>query len=319
MSSISRTPANRLGLDYRQPQAWRYRGPLIDVHTHVRFAAHADPFFEAARRFGVGRVLSMQGVEEIDALRAKYGDAIGFIAVPRWRQFGLTDTFASQWRRDLDEFRAKGAKLCKFWVAPPMRAEHNFTLDCAFAQPIIRHAVDLGFNFMVHVGDPTAWWQGRYADTAKYGTKRDQYAQLEHLLRMVAPRYVIGAHMGGNVEDCDFLQGLMDQHSNYYIDTSATKWIVRGVADQPARVHQFVIQNQDRVLFGSDCVVEEKLDFDHYASRYWCQRTMWETNYRGESPIEDPDADPPLLSGVDLPADVLEKVCRRNAERLGLG
>jgi hypothetical protein len=45
---------------------------------------------------------------------------------------------------------------------------------------------------------------------------------------------------------------------------------------------------------------------------------MWETACRGESPIEDPDADdPPRLAGVDLPAEVLRKMYRENAVRLG--
>ncbi len=63
---------------------------------------------------------------------------------------------------------------------------------------------------------------------------------------------------------------------------------------------------------------------EHYVSRYWCQRTLWESDWEGLSPIQDPDFTPPpdgtattpILRGVDLPPDVLEAVYRTNALRL---
>jgi hypothetical protein len=172
---------------------------------------------------------------------------------------------------------------------------------------------------MVHVGDPTVWWRagGKYADTTKFGTKTEQYTQLAYFCETVSPRLVIAAHMGGNVEDPACLQTLLDRHPNLHLDTSATKWIVREVARQPERVREFVVRNAERILLGSDNVVEDKYDFDHYASRWWAQRTLWETAYRGESPIDDPDAEqPPRLAGVELPDEVLEKVYRGNVARL---
>ena len=312
-------PSNLIGLDYRRVPQWAVDVPLFDVHTHVRTAEGVEAFFEAAAAYGVRRVLSMQSILEAPRLRERWGRRVGFIAVPRWAEFALTDAFSRQWRADLAEFRDLGATLCKFWVAPPMRDEHGLTLDHPFMEPIIAHALDLGYSFMVHVGDPTLWWNSRYADTARFGTKRAQYQQLEHLLRRVSPRLVIGAHMGGTVEVCDLLQELFDRHPNYVIDTSATKWVVREVSRHPQRVRELVIRNADRVLFGSDCVTEPRHDFDHYASRYWAQRTLWETAHDGLSPIEDPDAvGAPLLRGVNLPPETLRKVYAENAIRLGL-
>ena len=64
--------------------------------------------------------------------------------------------------------------------------------------------------------------------------------------------------------------------------------------------------------------------WDLYASRYWCLRTMFETDYNGESPVADPDlamVDPtrhdamsaPPLRGLGLPRDVLEDLYSNNA------
>jgi predicted TIM-barrel fold metal-dependent hydrolase len=310
-------PANRLGIDYRSHALGDPLVPIIDAHTHVRGPDDAELFFEVASLFGVECVWSMTPLDEVDLMRARFPGRIESIAVPQWRKFTSDEAFRTGWMRDLDEFAAKGSRICKFWMAPRMRAEHGITLDKPFMQPVIRRAVELGFHFMTHIADPTIWWRERYADAARYGTKREQFDQLTFLLGAVSDRVVIGAHMGGSLEELDFLQSLLDRYPNYVIDSSATKWIVRETARQPQAVRDFLIAHQDRVLFGSDVVVAPHFGFDHYCSRYWSLRTMWETDYRGESPIEDPDAEgPPMLAGLDLPADVLRKLYRENAQRV---
>src|SRR5207237_911435 len=68
----------------------------------------------------------------------------------------------------------------------------------------------------------------------------------------------IGAHMGGWPEDLAFLDGLLTRHANLYLDTSATKWVVRELGKQPRdRVRGFFLKWQGRLLFGSDSVVLE--------------------------------------------------------------
>jgi hypothetical protein len=84
-------------------------------------------------------------------------------------------------------------------------------------------------------------------------------------------------------------------------------------------MREFFIQNQDRILFGSDQVSGDDRGFDFYASRFWVHRKLWETAYVGESPITDPDLPPdrqPTLRGLCLPDPVLQKLYRDNAVRL---
>jgi hypothetical protein len=317
------SPANRLGIDYRRSWNRKVSLPIIDAHTHVRSSEDAPLFFQAADHFGIREVVSMTAIETVPELLDRYADRLRFIAVPRFRNMAEADPleFRADWIAGLDTFwNDFNARYCKFWMAPRMRQMRGLTLEHEYLRPVIDHALQCGYEFMTHVGDPSCWFApGKpYADTEVFGTKLQQFDQLEWFLDYVAPRRVIGAHLGGFSEDPEFLESMLSRHENYYLDTSATKWIVREVSPRAHAFHDLMTKYADRIIFGSDLVTGDGYDFDHYASRYWTHLHLWESDYRGESPIEDPDAEPPLLNGVDLPADVLEKVYRRNAEQLGI-
>ncbi len=315
------SPANRLGIDYRTPPPRKVGVTIVDAHTHLYGGEQLSAMLEAANLYGVGPILSMTPLAEVEAVRAACGDRVRFIAIPHWKSIARTDEFRAAWMRDLERFRELGARLCKFWMAPKMRKEHGLTVDHEFVRPVVHEAVRLGYEFMIHVADPSVWWsEGKpYADTHTYGEKAAQYPQLEWLLDTVAPRHVSGVHMAGSVEDLDRLDRLMERHANLLLDTSATKWMVREVSRHPRSVHDFVVRWGDRILFGSDLVASAGYrEFDHYASRYWAHQRLWETDCDGESPIDDPDVDePPTLRGCNLPPDTLEKIYSTNIRRLG--
>ncbi|MEL7089668.1 MAG: amidohydrolase family protein, partial [Planctomycetota bacterium] len=140
----------------------------------------------------------------------------------------------------------------------------------------------------------------------------------------------IGAHMGGYPEDLDWLQGMLDRHPNYVVDTSACKWQVRELSKHPRKFKAFCENNPGRVLFGTDIVANEHMNnsigFDLFASRFWALRTLMETDYDGPSPIVDPDlhkVDPslpphstPHLSGAGLGAHTLADIYGHNVVRV---
>jgi len=104
-----------------------------------------------------------------------------------------------------------------------------------------------------------------------------------------------------------------------YLDNSATRWIVREISARRDQARDFIIRNQDRILYGSDQVSEDTRGFDFLASRWWCHRKLWETAYIGQTPILDPDLpkeSQPILRGLALPDDVLQKLYHDNAVKL---
>jgi predicted TIM-barrel fold metal-dependent hydrolase len=284
--------ANRLGLDYQAEAASLATcAGIFDVHTHLQDVQAARLYFKVADLFGIEKVWSMSNLEEVDAIKDEFGQRVEFIAVPNYDNRDKPGTFTTDWLKRIEGFAAKGVKMCKFWAAPRGRDFHvDLQLDSPIRREGMKLAHSLGMSFMTHVADPDTWFATTYVDSKKYGTKAQQYEPLERLLDEYGDVKWVAAHMGGNPEDMDHLQKLLDAHPNLYLDTSAVKWMVRELSKQPDRFRAFTEANLGRVLFGSDIVANAKtMTFDLFASRYWSLRTMFETDYEGPSPIVDPD------------------------------
>ena len=326
---ITDNDANRLGLDYRA-EASRFgrRGGLWDVHTHIADGASAELLRQVADLYGVERLWTMTQLEKVDEVRGVFGDRVEFIAVPNYEAHKEPGTFTTDWLRRIEGFAAKGCRLCKFWAAPRgVDFARDMSLDSPVRRESMRLARDVGMSFMTHVGDPDTWYSTAYKDSAKYGTKAEHHAILERALDDFADVTWIAAHMGGDPEHLDHVQELLDRHPNLYLDTSATKWMVRELSKTPDEFREFCDRNAGRVLFGSDNVADPRsMTFDLLASRYWALRTLFETDYDGPSPIVDPDlskVDPAVpedatahLRGARIGGPVLDSVYREAAERL---
>ena len=341
-----RSAANRLGLDYEAHGLGRPPTAIIDAHAHINGSTAVKVYQHVARLYGVKLTYSQTQLAQAPAIKEALGDAVRFIAIPSYMDpdpaFAHRQGMLDNIRAFHDEF---GARIVKFWSSPRFRdyfpgneGADLVALDSPWRIKAAELAQSLGMMFMVHVSDPDTWFATKYADRAMYGTKPEQYEPLERMLDRFGSPW-IAAHMGGWPEDLDFLDRLLEKHENLYLDTSATKWMVRELSRHPSeRLVAFLQRWRGRVLFGSDIVTsddhftqtdpegaryasdlasDEAGAFDLYASRYWALRTMFETEYDGESPIADPDlamVEPgrydamsaPRLRGLNLPADLLE-------------
>jgi hypothetical protein len=308
---------NRIGVNFRQPTPRpKVRGKVIDFHSHLLAARQAPVWFEAADHYGIDIFLTMMQLEEALSLYRDWGHRLLFIAVPSWQN--PTDHPVDDYLRRLEAFYNLGSRMVKFHSAPESMLRRGWRLDSPQLKPVFEEAAARKMGIMTHVGDPDAWYAGRYSDTAKYGTRQDHYQMWENVLQQYPTIPWVGAHMAGHPEDLVHLQALLDRYPNLSIDCSATKWVARCLSAQRDAARDFFIRNQDRIMFGSDQVSSDDRGFDFYASRFWVQRKMWETAYIGDSPITDADApgdQSPLLRGLALPDGCLQKLYHDNAAR----
>lgn len=337
-TTITAPEHNVTGVDFNDRRHFCYHGPLIDMHAHVMQTRPTDPkdgppvasgpgastdqaetMLDVAEEFGIVRTYSMCLPDDIPPLRERFGSRLGFNG-PISKKLDEPEDVAY---RLLDRFLELGVDMIKFWAAPRGR-ERGLFVDAPWRVEAARRARAAGVRIvMVHVSDPDAWFRTVYADSAKFGTKADQYVGLERLLQEFPDMTWIGAHMGGDPEHAEHLEALLERYPHLFFDTSATKWQVREVSAHREAVRGLICRHPRRFLFGSDLVTRHHLTREHYASRYWCHRTLWESTWEGRSPIADPDyphapgepETPPLL-GLGLPGDVLKRVYHDNALEL---
>ncbi len=334
-------PANTLGLDYRAlADALPYRGPVVDIHTHVTSPKAAELYMDVAARFNVVKTFTMTGLDNARKVQPVMDKKVEFICVPDYLKRDQPGTFTTRWLDDIRAFREEfGSRILKLWAAPrvidmaeetPDFGPDDTPLDSPLRRKGLDLAYDLGYRvFMVHVGDPDTWFATTYKDASRYGTKAQQYEPFERLLNDYADCTWIAAHMAGYPEDLGFVQGLLDRHPNLVVDTSACKWQVRELSKHPEAFRDFCVNRPGRVLFGTDIVASEQMnqvDYDLYASRYWALRTIVETDHDGPSPIVDPDlhkVDPDVpehstahLRGASVPEALWPTLYHDAAEKL---
>lgn len=330
---------NVTGQDYNDRRHFRYQGPLIDVHAHVQLTRPGDPpsgpplgsgpgasteqaatLLDVAADFGVVQVYSMCSPEDIVVLRERFGDRLAFNGPLNKKHIEQPDEEMYQL---LERFLELGVRLLKLWAAPRGR-ERGLLVNAPWRVECVRRARRAGIRvIMVHVADPDVWFRTVYTDQAKFGTKAEQYLGLHALLEEFPDLHWIAAHLGGDPEHPDHLEALLERYPHLYFDTSATKWQVREVSARAEAIRALICRYPDRFLFGSDLVTRHHLVREHYVSRYWCQRTLWESAWQGPSPIADADYTPPpggpptpQLVGLHLPLEVLRQVYYANARRL---
>jgi hypothetical protein len=355
LRNITPHSANLLTLNY-QYEASRFRGipqGIVDIHSHILGGDAAKIYSQAARDYGITLTYTMTPLPLVDAVQRVLGDRIRFIAMHNWFDPDPGYAYGEGYLKTVEDFYERGARMVKFWCAPRGRDigekagdPRLMTIDSPARIRAMKRAEELGMMFMAHVADPDIWFATKYQDARRYDTKRDHYLPFERILdRFEGPW--IGAHMGGWPEDLEFLNGLLTRHDNLYLDTSATKWMVRELSKHPRNeIQDFMLRWRFRILFGSDIVTNdahlsvstsgnETADkagspeeaYDLYASRYWALRTLIETGYEGPSPIADPDLhmiDPatyspqssPRLNGMDLPDDLTATLYRGAYDKL---
>ncbi len=305
----------------RLRDAWKYTGPIIDAHTHIRTIKDITKMISIEDDFGVTKQIGIVHNEEgFQAAKKQYPDRFIYA-----KYLSLSDIAQYNVEPVLDEIsklQDQGYSLAKSWFGPRWRDHIDVPKDFRINNPIITlifHALeDNGIPLIIHVADPDTYYASRYQDSEKYGTKDEHLNQLEDVLSRHRKLQFQIPHFGSQPE-IHRLQDLsrwMNRFPNVVVDTASSRWMARELSKDTKKARDFILKYSDRVLFGTD-LSSGRGDRDYFSGRYLAQRILWETNER-DTPLPFTDADTndtggTIINGLDLPLSVLEKLYWENA------
>jgi predicted TIM-barrel fold metal-dependent hydrolase len=276
-------------------------------------------------------------------VKRKLGDRFAFFVNLDWQ--GIDDPRwgerEAQRLAKAAELGARGLKIFKN-LGLGVRTEDGklLAVDDPRLDPIMEKAAELGLIVALHTTDPKVFFEApsprneRYFELlfapswSFYGqdfpTRESLFEARNRLLARHPKTTFLGIHLANNPEDIDYVDKLLDDHPNLYVDTSAR---LGEIGRHPAeRVRAFFVKHQDRILFGSDIVIspsglqlgslsiwpDDDSDADDF---YQAHRHYFET---ADKQIDHPT---PIqgywkVDGIDLPEDVLQKFYVTNAMKL---
>lgn len=322
--------------------------PVVDVHTHFRFRTKnstefLDDFVELMDRNQIAVCVSMDGQlgneldDHLNFLWSNYPDRFVVFAHIDWQGGGEADDPQS-WdcnqsgfvRRTVENLKAakeagvSGLKLFKRFGLTYLDPEGNpLRIDDPRWDPIWKTCGELGMPILIHTADPAAFflpidklnerWEelSRHPDWSFYG---DQFPSRQELLdarNRVIQRHpdtkFIGAHVANNAENLAEVAEWLDQYPNLYIEFASR---ISELGRQPYTARKFILNYQDRILFGTDGPWPETR-----VHLYWRFMETYD-EYFPYSEKEPPPQGLWYIYGVGLPDETLQAIYYENAARL---
>lgn len=233
------------------------------------------------------------------------------------------------------DFQA-GAIACKIWknIGMDVRTPSGefLMVDDPLFDPIFEYLSAGEHPLLTHIAEPLECWQplkpgsphysyySKYPEWHMYG--RDGFPSHEqlmrardHVLEKHPKLHMIGAHLGSLEYDVAVLAARLDRYPNFAVDISAR--LTDLVTQDSAKVREFFLKYQDRLLFGTDMVLRQKLSTMNLADKLATIQNLRETYQTHFAYFEQ---DQPVTvrgytnQGLNLPAAVLEKFYRTNTQ-----
>lgn len=215
---------------------------------------------------------------------------------------------------------AAGASGLKIYKSLGMRAEdaggERIPVDDPRLGPVWAKCGELGIPVLIHSADPAPFWEPRdgenerllelmerprrYRDPSENPSFEEILAEQHRVFRRHPETVFINAHLGWMGNDLARLGRLLDELPNVYTEIGA---VLAELGRQPRFARDWLIQYQDRVLFGKDSWRPEEYPVyfrvletaDEYFDYYRPRHAHWK------------------IYGLDLPDEVLRKIYFENA------
>ncbi|KAB8141853.1 amidohydrolase family protein [Chloroflexia bacterium SDU3-3] len=316
--------------------------PVIDAHNHLgpEFGGGwsrrpVEQLLEAMDAASVQLYVDLDGGwgehilnERLEKFKARAPERFRIFGGVDWAQWAERgDGFGAWAAAQLRAQAARGAEGLKIWkpFGLHVRDHHGqlAAVDDPRLDPIWQTAGELNLPVMIHVADPVAFFEPLDATNERWEELHAHpdwqfpsppfppfLSILEALARLVERHPgtdFVGAHVGCYAENLGWVGALLDRCPNFYVDISAR---IAELGRQPYSARRFFLRYADRILFGLDAGI----DLAGYQRYYRFLESDDEYFAYGDGPT--PGQGRWQIYGLHLPDDVLERVYRRNAERV---
>jgi predicted TIM-barrel fold metal-dependent hydrolase len=324
----------------------RYRGPVIDAHTHFDPNEGPSPV-DIDRANGIERTLNLWNMSwpppDFRSWRApwpeEFEDRLLLGHAPDLSRIGDRE-FGEEVRRGIGDAAQLGARALKVWKNLGLRLReregHIVAVDDGRLDALWDAAAEHDLPVFIHVADPVAFFQPlgpaneRQAELAAhpdwwFGAPEfppfdELIAQFRRLVRTRPGTTFVGVHMGCYSENLAFVASMLDESPNYHIDTSSR--IGEIGRQDPGTVREFFTTYADRILFGSDLArtavlwLPEEGQYAPLLEDFFQLHWDFFETARRDLPHPFPLQGSWTVNGIDLPDDVLERLYYRDADRL---
>ena len=322
----------------RETRVLRPKFPVIDIHNHLSRAI-TDPslggiekIIEEMDNAGVIKCVSLDArsaenfyKEHLQEFHRVSKDRFLIFFVPDFSNIDEPD-FGRKEAAKLEYAVKMGARGMKIYKSLGLTLRDKtgklVPVDDPRIDPIWAKCGELGIPVMIHVSDPKAFFTpidkynerydelGNHPNWSFYGdefpSKEEILAQRNRVFLKHPDTIFIGAHVGTLPEELHRVGMWLDSYPNFHVDICAR---ISDLGRQPRSARKFLIDYQDRVLFGTDTYPN--------AESYRIYYRFLETDDEYINPSGGHHLQGRwMIYGVHLPDEALEKIYNKNALKI---
>lgn len=306
--------------------------PVIDIHNHLRNHQMTETYLEQMDKSGIWKTVSLDGrsaddfyIEHLEVLHKVSNERFLVFFTPDFSKIDEPG-FGQKEAQKLEKAIEMGCRGLKIFKSLGLTLKDNsgkvVQVDDPRIDPIWSKCGELGIPVLMHISDPKAFFTpvdrynerydelGAHPHWSFYG---DEYPGKEEILNQrnqVIERHpdtiFIATHMANLPEELGRVSMWLEKYPNMYVDINAR---ISELGRQPYTARKFMINYQDRILFGTDTPPTTE------SYRVYFRFLETDDEYIDPAPSHHRQGRW-MIYGIFLPDKVLEKIYNKNALKI---
>jgi predicted TIM-barrel fold metal-dependent hydrolase len=310
----------------------------IDAHVHLGYrrggwaVEDVEALVDRMDQCNVQALVNLDGgigdqlKRNLERYREPYPDRFAVLMTPDWATCARSG-WEEKLPRQLEEAMAAGADGMKIFKSLGLRVRDErgdlLRVDDERLDPLWAKAGELGAPVLIHIADPVAFftpldrfnerWDELHGRPnwsfyqPQYPTFDDLMEQQANLLAKHPETTFQSAHVASYAENLQWVGELLDAHPNLNVDISER---AAELGRQPYTAREWFIKYQDRIVFGTD-----RPPLGPWYEIYFRFLETFD-EYFPHGPEQPSRQGRWNIYGIGLPDEVLEKIYRKNAEKI---